>query len=132
MDLTNKLISYQSLIEETEKAAAANSGKYKLSGLGIQPTTDSVGQLETIISAAIGLMTVIGVIYFTIQIILSGFTMISSQGEPKELESAKKRLTTNVLGLAIIILAYGLGALITNLLGIDDVFNLKNVIKPIN
>jgi len=105
---------------------------YKIEGPGIKPTSDSVGQLEGILSSVIGIMTIIGVIFFAVQIILAGFTMISSQGEVKELESAKKRLTTNVLGLAIIILAYGLGSLISNLLGITDAFNLNNVFKPIN
>jgi hypothetical protein len=107
---------------------------YTLTGPGIKPDggEGSVTQLENIISTAIGFITVIGVIFFTIQIILAGFSMISAQGDPKELETGKKRLTNNVMGLAIIVLAYGLGALIANLLGIKDVFNLQNVIKPIN
>lgn len=109
---------------------------YTLKGPGIQPIDDSSGgsasQIEKIISSIIGILTVLGVIYFTIQIILAGFTMMSSQGDPKELESAKKRLTTNVIGLALIIIAYGLGALISSLLGISNVFNLKNVFYPLN
>ena len=106
--------------------------KNRLNGLGIQPTGNSVSQLESIISAVIGIMTVIGVVYFTIQIILAGFTMIASQGDVKELESAKKRLTTNVLGLAIIIIAYGLGALISTLLGMNTIFELTTIFQPIN
>jgi hypothetical protein len=106
---------------------------YHLSGPGIATDkASSVGQLEKIISSVIGIMTIFGAIYFTIQIILSGFSMISSQGDPKELETGKKRLTNNILGLAIIVLAYGLTALITKLLGIDNVFNLKNLFLPAN
>jgi hypothetical protein len=119
-------------MDPTDLETLSTTQKNRLNGLGIQPTGNSISQLESIISAAIGLMTAIGVIYFTIQIILAGFTMIASQGEPKELESAKKRLTTNVLGLAIIILAYGLGALISSLLGITGIFDLTTVLKPIN
>lgn len=100
---------------------------YTITGPGIQPTTDSVGQLEGIISNVLGVLTIIGVIFFTIQIILSGFSMMSSQGDPKELESAKKRLTNNVLGLAIIVLAYGLGALIASLLGMNSIFSLQSL-----
>ena len=119
IQLTNKLLA-------EEKA-------YKLNGLGIQTTdmTESVTQLEKIISSVIGIMTIFGVIFFTVQVILAGFSMISSQGDPKELETGKKRLTNNVLGLAIIVLAYGLGALITNLLGIKNIFDLTTVLKPI-
>lgn len=109
---------------------------YTLKGPGIQPIDDSSGgsasQIEKIISSIIGILTVLGVIYFTIQIILAGFTMMSSQGDPKELESAKKRLTTNVIGLAIIIIAYGLGALIASLLNMNNIFDLTTIFKPIN
>ena len=105
---------------------------YTLEGPGIKPTTNSIGQLETIISTVIGVMTIFGVIYFTIHIILAGFTLISSHGDPKELETGKKRLNNNILGLVLIIIAYGFGALITNLLGIDNVFSLTKVLDPNN
>lgn len=126
--LTNKLLA---AAQFQESDGGSNTVRNKLTGLGIQPDANPTGQLEKILSAVIGVMTVFGVIFFTIQIILAGFSMMTSQGDPKELETGKKRLTNNVLGLAIIVLAYGLGALITNLLGIKDIFNLQNIFKPI-
>jgi hypothetical protein len=105
---------------------------FKLEGPGIKPTggEESVHQLESIISSVIGIMTIVGVIYFTIQIILAGYSLIASHGDPKELQTGTKRLTNGVMGLAIIVLAYGLGALITNLLGMSNVFDLTKVLKP--
>jgi hypothetical protein len=105
---------------------------YTLQGPGIKPTANPAAQLETIISGIIGVMTIIGVIYFTLQIILAGFTLISSQGDPKELETGKKRLTNSVLGLAIVVLAYGLGALLASLLGMNNIFDLQTFFKQIN
>jgi uncharacterized membrane protein len=104
---------------------------YSLTGPGIQPSGNSVSVLEKIISSIIGIMTVAGVIFFTIHIILAGFSLISSQGDPKMLDTGKKRLTTSVLGLAIVILAYGLGALVAKLLGMSSIFDLSTVFKPI-
>ena len=52
--------------------------------------------------------------------------------DKKQLETGKKRLTINVMGLAIIVLAYGLGAFLSNLLGMNNIFDLSNIIKPIN
>jgi hypothetical protein len=98
---------------------------YTLQGPGIKPTANPAAQLETIISGIIGVMTIIGVIYFTLQIILAGFTLISSQGD-------KKRLTNSVLGLAIVVLAYGLGALLASLLGMNNIFDLQTFFKQIN
>lgn len=107
--LTNKLISYQ------------------LTGPGIQSTSaTSVGTLERIISTGIGILTIIGVIYFAVQIILAGFSLISTQGDVKEFEQNKKRLTNNIMGLAIIVFAYGIAALLSSLLGIPNVFDLTN------
>lgn len=106
---------------------------YTLTGPGITVTSgaDSISTLEKIISSIIGILTVVGVIYFTIQIILAGFSLIASQGDPKEFQTSKKRLTTNVIGLVIIVIAYGLGALIASLLGMSNIFDLSTVFQPI-
>ncbi|MDD4135976.1 MAG: hypothetical protein PHN66_02825 [Candidatus Shapirobacteria bacterium] len=104
---------------------------YTLTGPGIQPGNSPVSTLEKIISSIIGILTIAGVIYFTIQIILAGFSLIASQGDPKEFQTGKKRLTSNVIGLAIIIIAYGIGALISSLLGMNNIFDLSTIFQPI-
>lgn len=104
---------------------------YQLKGPGIQIINNPVNTIEIIISKVIGIMTVIAVIYFTIQIIISGFSFMSSQGDPKALDISKKKITNNILGLTIVVLAFGMGALISNLLGIKDVFNLTKILTPI-
>lgn len=114
------------------KTIFAQSNTYKIDPFGIPAGANSVTTLEKIISNIIGILTVVGVIYFTIQIMLAGYNMIASQGDVKELEGAKKRLTTNVLGLAIIVIAYGLAALIASLLGMNTIFDLNTVIKPLS
>lgn len=103
---------------------------YNLTGAGIQPGDNPVSTLENILSSVIGVLTLVAVIFFTIQIILAGFSFISSQGDAKELESSKKKLTSSVIGLAVVVLAYGIGALISHLLGLNSVFDLSTVLKP--
>lgn len=104
---------------------------YTLTGPGVKPGTNPISTFESIISSVIGILTIVGVIYFTIQIILAGYKLMASQGDPKEFESGKKRLTTNVIGLIVIIVAYGLGALIASLLGMNSIFDLSTVFKRI-
>lgn len=113
MDLTNKLISYT------------------LGGPGITTPTggNSVTTLESIISTGIGLLTLIGIIYFVVHIILAGYSLISAQGDPKELETSKKRITYNVIGLAIIAIAYGIALLIGSILGLGNFFNLGSILN---
>jgi len=104
---------------------------YTLTGPGIKPGSSPVSTLENIISSVIGILTIVGVVYFTIQIILAGFSLMASKGDPKEFESSKKRLTINIIGLIVIVVAYGLGALIASLLGMNSIFDLSTVFKQI-
>lgn len=106
---------------------------YKLTGPGIVPTGDSTTQLEKIISGVIGVLTIVAFIYFAIQIILAGYSFVSSQGEASKLEAARNRLTNGILGIVVVVIAFGLTAFLANLLGIKNVFNLSgfiNSIKP--
>lgn len=113
------------MVQLTNKLLAAQS--YTLTGPGIPATSGTaVSSLERIISTGIGVLTIIGVIFFTIQVILAGFSLISTQGDLKEFEQNKKRLNNNILGLVVIVIAYGLGALLTTILGITNVFDLTN------
>lgn len=89
---------------------------------------DGVGQLDKIISTVIGVLTLVAFIFFVIQIILAGYAFISGQGDEKKIESARKRLTDGVLGITIVVLAFGLSSLIAKLLGLDNVFDIKTII----
>jgi large-conductance mechanosensitive channel len=116
--LTNKLLAVE----------------YKISGPGLQTTgdIDSVFQFEKIISTIIGFFTIIGVIFFVVQVILAGFTLISSKGDPKQFQAAQAKLIHNLIGLLIVVVAFGVTAFLTSLLGITDIFDLQNSIKTVN
>lgn len=104
---------------------------YELEGPGIKPTDDSPKQLESILSTVIGFLTVIAVLFFVIQIILAGYGFISGQGDEKKIEASRKKLTDSILGLTIVVIAFGLGAFIAKLLGLSDVFNLTTVVETL-
>ena len=103
-----------------------SAATYSITGSGIAPGTNSTATLEKIISTVLGVLTVVGVIYFVVQVILAGFNLISSKGDPKEFKEASNRLVHNLIGLFIVIIAYGFTVFITGLLGISNVFDLKN------
>ena len=86
-------------------------------------------QVENILSQVIGFLTAVGVIYFTIQIILAGYSFLSSQGDKTKLEESRKKITNSILGLTIIVVAIGLSTLLANLLGIKDIFNLNKMFE---
>jgi hypothetical protein len=115
MDQVNKLIA-----DKTFDA---------LQGPGIQPEGNSATQLENILSTAIGFLTVVAVIFFVIQIIIAGYGFISGQGDEKKIEISRKKLTDGILGLTIVVVALGLGALISKLLGLgNNIFDLNSLL----
>lgn len=100
---------------------------YSLSGPGIQPGADPVSSVERILSNLIAFLTVVAVIFFVVQIILAGFSFISSNGDPKLIDTSKKKLTFSIIGLVIVVLAYALTALLSKLLGLGNIFDLSRL-----
>ena len=100
----------------------------KIGGLGIQVDSQSgsVLQLEQMVSNIIGLITIIAFIFFVFQIIFAGYTFISSQGDEKKLETSRKKLTNGILGITIVVVAFGATAFISKLLGLGNVFDLQS------
>ena len=102
---------------------------YKLEGPGLPPDVGNPAKpLEGFISNIIGIMTIVAVIYFIIQIILAGYSFISAHGDKNKIEAARSRLTNGILGITIVVVALGIGAFIATLLGITDPLNLQNLV----
>jgi hypothetical protein len=100
---------------------------FTFTGPGTPPTSgiDATLKLEKIVSQVIGLLTLVAVIYFAIQIILAGFGYISSEGDKGKAETARKRITDGILGLFIVVIAIGFGSLLAKLLGLQNPFDIN-------
>lgn len=111
--LTNKLLAVQ----------------YTLKGPGLSPTdgVEATTMIERLISQLIGVLTIIAVIFFIVQIILAGYGFMSTQGDEKKLEMNRSKLTNGVLGLFIVVIAIGLGTLISKLLGLNNPLDLQTM-----
>lgn len=59
-----------------------------------------------------------GIVLFII-LILGGFKFITSGGDPKAVEEAKKTLTYAIAGLIVVLLSYLILVLITAITGVD-------------
>lgn len=106
----------------------------KLHGLGLAPVDSDVGVslLDNTISQIIGVLTLVAFIYFVIQVILAGYAFISGQGDEKKIESARKRLTDGILGITIVVIAFGITALIAKLIGLGPIFDLTTIFSNID
>ena len=63
------------------------------------------------------LLPLSGLILF-VMIIISGFKMLTSAGNPKSLDSAKQRLTWSIVGFLVIFVAFWIIQMLEFLLGI--------------
>jgi len=96
-----------------------------------QPSADPIGALENVISKVIGFLSIVGVIYFTIQIILAGYSWISAGGETQKVKQAQDKLWQSLLGLAIMFLATVLVSMMGYLLGGVDLLNVQKFLRDL-
>jgi hypothetical protein len=86
------------------------------------------------ISGAIGLMTVVAMIWFTINFILGAIGLMTSGGDKGKLETAKNKITTGLIGLVVVIAAIFIIQFFGSLLGIGSIIlrptDIINLIAP--
>lgn len=99
----------------------APSGGFK--GLGtLGNVTSKSGALLTFssfISTAIGVMTLVAFIWFVITFFTGVISIIGAGGDKQALETAKKKITTAIIGLVVTIAAIFLIEIIGQIFGIN-------------
>jgi hypothetical protein len=99
--------------------------------LGLEEGQDAVTIFTKFISSAIGLMTVIAIIWFVFVLIMGAIGIISSGGDKASLETARKRITTGIVGLVVVIAAIFIIDLIGRLIGLPDILDLPALFEKI-
>lgn len=90
------------------------------SNISGNPTGYINGVLQTVIS----IFFIFGLIYFIYHIVLAGYKMISSQGDPKKYEEAQHSLIYAFIGIAIIFSIFALLKIVGHIFGITGLDNL--------
>jgi hypothetical protein len=83
-----------------------------------------ISNLGDIFSKVVGYALGLAAIVLFILLLIGGFKFITSGGDPKAVDSAKKTLTSAVAGLLIILVSYLILVLIKTITG-ADVTNFK-------
>lgn len=92
-----------------------------LNGYGAigNPTRGGPAMLETVITTLISLFTILAGLWFIIQIFIGTFNWISAGSDKSALERSQKRITNAVIGLFLVIFAYGFIAIAGLVLGLN-------------
>lgn len=94
-------------------------------------TDDPITPFAGVISTAIGLMTLIAVIYFIFILVTGGISLIGAGSDKTALEQARKKITNGLIGLIVTVSAMFIIGLVTKLLGFPDFLDIGQRIKDI-
>lgn len=80
---------------------------------------DPGANIEMIISNVLGFFTIVGAIIFIIYFLIASIEWITSGGDASKLTSARNKMMHGILGLIVLVAAYGIIGLIGTIIGVD-------------
>lgn len=126
MNLGNQFIAQQSI------DIAPKGGFTGFGPLGnVSSGGGAVATLGKFISSVVGLITIIAALWFVFLFITGAIALMGAGGDKQALESAKKKLTTGIIGITVTVIAIFIIRLITQIIGIPDILNLPLIFSQI-
>jgi len=95
------------------------------------PAGSGIATFTKFISTTIGLMTIIAIIWFVFVLITGAIGWIGAGGDKTAVEAARKKITTGLIGLVVVIAAIFIISLMGKLIGIENILNLEELFKQI-
>ncbi|NCS97858.1 MAG: hypothetical protein GW762_04690 [Candidatus Pacebacteria bacterium] len=86
---------------------------------GIETNEGALSNLELFISNSIGVLTVFASIFFIVYFLIAALSWVTSGGDSGKLQTARERMLHGVLGLVIVVAAYGIIGLIGSIIGFN-------------
>lgn len=84
------------------------------------PNPLSVGSFEELLDAVVNFVFWIGITLAPVMLIIAGFIFVTSAGSPERVNTAKKWALYTIIGLAIVLLAKGLVAVLQSIIGVPE------------
>jgi hypothetical protein len=106
-------------------------------GAGIATRNDptaTLSSLESTISLAIGVLTVVAGIFFVIFFFLAAFKWQTAGGDAAKVQKARDEMVQGVIGMIIIVASYGIIGLIGTIIGVDFLepgLVIRQMISPV-
>jgi amino acid transporter len=115
------------LIAQTKYNIFDGQGLYGLGPLGLEgkSPSDAPTLFATIISSAIGIITLVGIIWFVFIFIMGAVGIITSGGDKNSLEQAKKRISSGLIGLVVMLFAILIIGFAGTVFGLKDILNFQ-------
>ncbi|HET7098621.1 MAG TPA: hypothetical protein VFI61_00065 [Patescibacteria group bacterium] len=116
-----------------KQLAEIDFGSFKGLGTGplANPGTSGIEIFSKFVSSAIGLMTIIAIVWFVFTFFMGAFGIISAGGDKQAMEGARKKISSGIIGLVVVIAAIFIIKLIGFLLGIPNILNITQLFGQI-
>lgn len=104
-------------------------GHYGFGPLGLEGKTanDAPTLFASFVSSAIGIITLIGIIWFVFIFITGAVGIITSGGDKNSLESAKKKISSGLIGLVVMLFAMLIIGFAGTVFGLKDILNFGSL-----
>lgn len=99
--------------------------------LGLEQGQVGAEVFQTFISSAIGLISVIAIIWFVFIVISSGIAYMSAGSDQKATEAARKRISNGLVGLLLTIFGIFLVNFIGQIFGVPDILDVINLLTKL-
>lgn len=83
-----------------------------------KPEGNGISNFQMFISTAIGIMTIVAFVWFLFTFITGAIAIISSGGDKQAYENARKKITTGIIGVIVVIAAIFVIDLVGTIFGI--------------
>ncbi len=100
--------------------------------LGNTSGDEAPTQFANIISTSIAVLTIVAAIWFLFILITGAIGVMSAGGDKGQYESSRKKITTGVVGLIIVVAAIFLFQIVALVLGIPDILNVDQIITDLS
>ena len=109
------------------------SGYMGFGPLGLETMTPSAAPslFAVFISSTIGLITLIAIIWFIINLVTGAISIIASGGDKQALEAAKKKITSGLIGLLVTIFALFIIGMIGWMIGFPSILSFQDLFSKL-
>lgn len=97
--------------------------------LGLEEGQDAFVTFNGIISTTIGIISIVGMIWFTINMLIGAVSIIGSGGDKAKMESARNKITSSIIGLVVVVAGTFIVDLLGSLIGISPLRGIYNLIQ---
>ncbi len=116
MDPNNKLLALSNTTIGNIKESCEGFGP--LCSL-VESGEGGINAIGKAVSLIVGLITITAGIYFMIQFLIGGFEWLSASGDKAKLTKAQDRLVHAIIGLIVVVAAFGIATIFQTILGVD-------------